>query len=218
MRGALEQEGNAFVRAATALSGGDFSRPTRLPAWNVLELIGHVWRGLDRVRWTLSQPPPASADHDAVSYWRSYDRASDGATAERAKNVARRSATGEDLVREIDALLREGLSAAAAEADDRVIATWGPTLRLDEFLATRVVELTIHGLDLAESVGRRPWATGAGISVTRGVLVRALGSEPPAVQAMDDTAFFELATGRRPVTASERARLGAVASRFPLLS
>ncbi len=205
------------MRAAAALSEGDFVRPTRLPAWTVLDLIGHVWRGFDRVRWTLSHPPPANATHDSITYWRSYDRGSDGATADRAKEVARRYAAGADLVRDTEAVLREALAAAASEADDRIVATWGPSLRLDEYLATRVVEVTVHGLDLAEAVGRRPWATGAGRAITRGVLVRALGSEPPAVQAMDDTAFLELATGRRPVTASDRARLGAAASRFPLL-
>jgi hypothetical protein len=75
----------------------------------------------------------------------------------------------------------------------------------------------VHGLDLANALGRRSWATPAGTTLTRAVLVRILGSEPPTVQAMDDTTFVELATGRRPLTPSGRAGLGMLAARFPLL-
>lgn len=197
----------------------DFAGATRLPAWTVKELVGHLWRGLDRLRWGLSRRPPAFADTDAVSYWRRYDPARSGKTrAEHASEVASRFETGVALVADFERIWRDGVQLAAAAPPRRVIGTWGPTLRLDDFLATRVLEVAVHGLDLADALGRRPWMTSAGAGVTRSILTGLLGSEPPGVQRMNDLAFIETGTGRRRLTGAERAALGETAGRFPLLA
>jgi hypothetical protein len=38
----------------------------------------------------------------------------------------------------------------------------GDVMLLTEFMRTRVLELAVHGLDLATGLGRDPWLTGAG--------------------------------------------------------
>jgi hypothetical protein len=83
---------------------------------------------------------------------------------------------------------------------------------------TRVLEATVHGLDLALAVGRAPWATREGLEVTCAVLYGLLGDRPPEGIGWSAIEFVETATGRRRLTDRERARLGAPAEQFPLLS
>ncbi len=41
----------------------------------------------------------------------------------------------------------------------------GDTMLVTEFMRTRVLELAVHGLDLAASAGQAPWLTGAAAGV-----------------------------------------------------
>jgi uncharacterized protein (TIGR03083 family) len=215
----LVSESSTMTEQLSRCEESDFVRATRLPGWTVKELVGHLWRVLDRIRWGVSHRSPAFADADAVSYWRRYNPAHSGHTrAEHAKKVSSRFETGAALVADFERNWRDGVQLAAAAPPGQVIGTWGPTLRLDDFLATRVFEVAVHGLDLADALGRRPWLTPAGAGMTRSILTGLLGSEPPGVQRMGDLAFIETGTGRRRLTAGERAALGEIARRFPLLA
>ncbi len=197
----------------------DFGRPTRLPAWTVKDVVAHLSRGMDRIRWALSRLAPAAADTDAVTYWRRYVSAvAAPAVAERAIAIAAGFPTGAALVDEFESTWRESTQLAVAAAPDRVVGTWGPTLRLDDYLATRLLEVSVHGLDLAAALDRPPWLTPGGAQVTRWILSELLGTEPPATQAMDDIEFIEVGTGRRRPTRAERLSLGPLADRFPLLA
>ncbi len=200
------------------LSEDEFGLPTRCPPWDVKVLLAHMWRDMDRVRTALATAPPAEADTTAVTYWRSYDPVVDAPDiSDRAREVAAGFATGAGLARSFGQNWREGLEAARREDLGRIVVTWGPALRLDEFLATRVLEIGVHGLDLAAALGRDPSITSGGVAVVRGILVGLLGQEPPAVLGWDDVAFIEVGTGRRPLAANEREVLGAAAGLFPLL-
>jgi len=218
VRGVLRAETESFVDAFDASLDEVVTRPTRLPAWTVGDLVAHVWRDLDRLREGLAAPPAGTIDVDAVSYWRSYDAASRGPEiAARAIETAARYPDGVALAADLRRVLDEGLAAARVAPDDRPIATWGPGMRVDEFLATRVLEMAIHGLDLADALGSNPWLTPGAAAITRGILTRLLGVEPPAIQQMGDVSFFELASGRRGPSRPERLALGSIASRFPLI-
>ena len=91
------------------------------------------------------------------------------------------------------------------------------SIRLDEFLKTRILEIGVHGMDLAAALGRRPWLTPAAASVVLSILVGLLGDDPAAALGWSDLTFIETATGRRPLTGAERAVLGDRADAFPLL-
>lgn len=215
---ALADECRLVTGVAGTLAEDDFARPTRLPAWNVKELVAHMWRDMDRVREALRQPPPGQADTTAVTYWRTYDPIGKGPEiADRAKGIAAGFATGAELARSFEENWTEGLEAARALPPDRIVLTWGPTMRLDEFLATRVLEIAVHGLDLAHALQRPPWITPGGAALTRAILVGLLGDDPPSLLGRNDVAFIEAATGRRGLTYAERSVLGPRASAFPLL-
>src|SRR5439155_11508384 len=106
----------------------------------------------------------------------------------------------------------------AAEADPaRTVQTFGPVLRLDEFLKTRVLELAVHRLDLLHALGRERSVDPTSAEVVVPILDGLLGSERPAELGWSDVEFIEAGTGRRPIEPGERAALGPLADRFPLL-
>jgi uncharacterized protein (TIGR03083 family) len=202
------------------LEEDDFGRATRCPPWDVKALLAHVWRGVDRIAVYTAAPPPDEPDSDAISYFRrGYGpivEASD--VADRAIEVAARFATGVDLARDFDDRWRQVADAARTMPRERLVRTFGPCLRLDEYVCTRVLEVSVHGLDLAHALGREPWLTPSAAALVRGMLVAMLGAEPPPELGWGDAPFFETATGRRPPTAEERRILGRLADELPLFS
>ncbi|OIJ86213.1 hypothetical protein BIV24_27060 [Streptomyces colonosanans] len=85
---------------------------------------------------------------------------------------------------------------------------------LSEFLLTRIVEVAVHGLDLADALGREPWLTSsAGDAVTELLLgaeqtaaVRTLGWSQPH--------FLRKATGREPLDEEEAAQIEQLSIRW----
>ncbi len=215
---ALAGESRRAAEVALALSEDAFTRPTRCPPWDVKALVGHLYRDVDRIleyRDRLAGAP----DTDSVSYWTSYDPRGDAAdVSARAQQIADGYATGSDLARAFDERWRVAVAAAQEMSPDRSISTFGPTLRFDEYVKTRVLEMAVHGLDLAHALDREPWTMPEAAAVVHAILVGLLGIEPPAALGWDDVTFFDTGTGRRALTDAERSALGERAGRFPLLS
>ena len=202
------------------LSEEQYALPTRCRPWDVKDLVAHVWRSLFRIPTALDEPPnDAPADTDAVTYWRSYDPADDSQLiAQHAHETAVEHATGRALAESFDELWRDCVARVARENSARVIQTWwGPRIRLDEFVATRVLEVLVHGLDLTTALGRSPAGTPAGTSLVVDILTGLLGGDPPSALQWSDIDFIDKACGRTPLDDREAAILRAAAGKFPLL-
>jgi len=123
-----------------------------LGEWNVRELAGHASRAYLTVEQYLQ--PTGSIDVDsAAEYFR---RAMPGpevniAIADRGR--AEGEQLGADPVAEIAARADRAFAAIEAAPVGSVCVSRGGTLSLGDYLATRVVELTIHGLDLVVALG-----------------------------------------------------------------
>jgi uncharacterized protein (TIGR03083 family) len=215
---ALAEECEEVSKIVSDLSEEDFSRPTRCTAWNVKQLLGHIYRDVDRINTALSTPPPAQATHDSITYWRSYDPLDDAPDiADRAKELAGRYGTGQDLVLAWEEMWRRAIDTARPADRSRLVVTWGPVLTLEEFLKTRVFETTVHRMDLEDALGRKGWGTDAAISIVDETLEGLLGVEPPSDLEWDVVDFIETGAGRRPLSDQERQILGPLAARFPLM-
>jgi hypothetical protein len=90
---------------------------------------------------------------------------------------------------------------------------------LTEFLRTRVLELAVHGLDLAAGLGREPWLTAAAARVVEDLILPA-GSAAVllAESGWDQVTLIAAATGRRPLTPAEAALAGRHGIRWLALS
>ncbi len=215
---ALRRECELASQIVLELPEEDFARRTRLPAWNVKQLLGHMYRDVDRTNVGLDTDAPAVADTDSTSYWREYDPATDGpATAQRAIEVASGHETGQALANAWDEMWRRALGRAGDTDRDRVLVTWGPALTLEEFLRTRVLEIAVHRMDLNAALGLPPNPTEDSVTIVTEILLGLLDAPPPGSVDVSDLALIEVSTGRRDPTAEERSALGDLVDRLPLL-
>lgn len=88
-------------------------------------------------------------------------------------------------------------------------------LSVGDFLATLAVEATIHHLDLVAGDTSLTGPSPEGLAITRETLDGILGEPVPVVWADVECALK--ASGRAELTAEDRASLGVLAPRFPLL-
>jgi hypothetical protein len=80
----------------------------------------------------------------------------------------------------------EVLAAAAAQAPERALASIAGPIRLHSYLVTRIVEATVHLLDLQHALGAEVVVPETALRRTVQVLVRLIPS----------ASFIDLATGR----------------------
>lgn len=78
---------------------------------------------------------------------------------------------------------------------------------LTDFLVTRVVEVAVHGLDLAAAVGRSPWLSESAGRVLSQLLLGPRGLDEVDVLGWDQVTFLRKATGREPLTGAEAAEV-----------
>src|SRR6478735_4560212 len=140
-----------------SLGEEDFDRPTRLPAWSIRELLAHLCIEVRAISECLALFPPAQVTIDSVEYWRRYDPdAESGPIADTAKELAGSYGSGADLAAAWVESWRQAVQVATMHDGSRPVFEEGLALTLNDFLTTRVVELTVHGLDLARALGRPP--------------------------------------------------------------
>ena len=216
---ALREECELASQLVLGFSDEDFARPTRLPEWNVKQLLAHMYRVINRINMGLDEDAPPAADTDAVSYWRRYDPVTDSQeTADRAKEIAAGFGTGAELASAWDEMWRRAVGRAADVDPERVVATWGPTLTLDELIRTRILEMTVHRADLMNALGLPPDPSEGGLDITQEILLGLLEADVTALPDWDGVEFIEKGTGRRPLSDDDRKGLGSLADRFPLVS
>ncbi|MBB6172362.1 uncharacterized protein (TIGR03083 family) [Nocardiopsis mwathae] len=191
---ALGAEVSRLVRVLSGLSEEEVVRPTRCSPWDVAALAVHTVGALDRVGVMLGAEAPGRAVVGAAGYYRPDVRLSAEVDADRVRSAvevaARRSDAGE--MGRVCAGVWRGLEPRLArEPVDRVVLTrHGDAMLLTDFLVTRVVELVLHGVDLADALGREPWPDGAALGVVERL---AFGGGDPGLPALD---AVRAATGR----------------------
>lgn len=136
-----------------------WDEPSILADQTIGGLAGHLARGgVWVVDDYLSAGSPAEATiADAAVYFAAaaeLDEAGHEAIRQRGATVA---AVGPDVLREQLAERLDALEARlAAEPAERVVDVFGGTMRLDDYLVTRIVEQVVHLDDLARSLGDEP--------------------------------------------------------------
>jgi Mycothiol maleylpyruvate isomerase N-terminal domain len=216
-RAAMVASYQAVTGDAGQLGEAELARPSGCLGWSRADLLFHMLLDAQRALVTFATPADGERDVDFVSYWAPFRPAAEGYL--RHARFTRRVASSFESDLDIVALWTETAAAAARAAtalpDAIRVATQGHVLAAADFLATLAVEATIHHLDLTAGLTSLAGPSGPGLAVTRQTLDGVLGQPVPA--GWDDATYALKATGRADLTDDDRASLGALAARLPLL-
>ncbi len=128
-----------------------------LGEWSLRSLVGHTSRSLVTVLTYLQQPAEQVRVPSAAAYYNFVTRATGADPAgvtERGRQAG--LALGAQPSVTIRALVVDALAAVDAVTGDPVIETIAGGMHLDAYLPTRVFELAVHSLDIAEAIDVPP--------------------------------------------------------------
>jgi mycothiol maleylpyruvate isomerase-like protein len=172
----LEAELAAVEQVFAGLSADEWRRPTRLvpvdpalPHWTVFELAGHFDISIGLTRMLISGRDDSQPARDRTSFFIN-PRSETGPVV---YDYAYQMVEGKTAA-DMPGVLHETFTKAVAEARAVPPGTVGPgyfaPMRVDEFVASRIVEAVVHGIDLTQALGRDPIASPAGIAATAAIL------------------------------------------------
>ena len=190
---AFVAECKVIERTLADITGAQWDEPA-LGVWNMAQLVAHVVRGAGRIAAYLPQPVEGPAQVDRVSYF--------AGTADMADEVAQRAITEASdvdpmtLPERFTQQWRASADAARGESPDRITATIKGTMRLDDYISTRVLEMVVHHTDICRALARPPVSDPAAAQLTAELLEGLLGESKP--RNLGRARFIAVATGRTP--------------------
>lgn len=191
---------DAFVAECTTVDATLTAVPAEawtrvaLGSWNLAELVAHLTRQVTRLTAYADQPVEGPAAVDRFSYFRD--------VAALAPDVAARAVAE---ARKVDAETlpalfaegwREDADLAATLPADRLIATVRGVMRVDDYLATRLLEVVVHHIDVRAALDLPPAPTPDAGRLAMELLEGMLGSPRP--RNLGRVRFLLTATGRLP--------------------
>ncbi len=191
------------------LSEADWERPTLLqppdpeaPPWDVLTLALHFDAFLGMTGALVGGAQDAPPARDRASFCISVaDRSLVAPVVYRYMLDYVQGHTPATVLDTVRQASKNTLEVARTSPPDTVGPGWaGALIRLDEFIATRVGETLIHGLDLTDALGRAPLvmpkATPIVAELLDEIVARMAVPGRPADLVGDDLAFIRAASGR----------------------
>lgn len=183
---ALADEVAALEEVLLGLSEADVVKQTRCVPWDVAALSVHTVGSLHQVSVALDGGPadPAAALVSAAGYYSPRVRLSpevDRARVDGALERAERRSDAAEPGRVLGGIQAKLWPRLARVPKDRTLVTrHGDSMSVTEYLVTRVVESLLHGLDIADALGREPWAGDRALDLVGEVLFG--GADPEALE------------------------------------
>jgi uncharacterized protein (TIGR03083 family) len=186
-------------------SAAAWTAPTRCTPWHTAALTAHITMALARLGPMLDAPEPPAALVTAAGYYRPDERFSPETDALRLDSATAAARDGGPAVAaRFDTTWRSAVERCAAEpATRRVTTRHGDPMTLTDFLTTRVVEVAVHGIDLADALHRPRWTTPEAAAHITGLLLGPGHDTTLERLGLDPVAFIAKATGRDPFTPAE---------------
>ncbi|WP_230686406.1 maleylpyruvate isomerase N-terminal domain-containing protein [Catellatospora vulcania] len=207
---AVAAESAALVAALRAAPVADLDRPTCCPPWTVRGEFAHAAIALSRTLEMLDAPAPPGPPIDAARYYSPDERFSPPADRQRVDTAQEfaEQRTPAVLIDWFEQLAAQVVARVAGTPGSRLVTTrHGDPMRLTDFQVTRVVELAVHGLDLADALGVAPWLTPQAAGVVEGLLFGLSAPRAAREPGVDRAALLRRATGRTALSAAEHTRL-----------
>ena len=201
----LERELRRVSDIFATLSEDDWRSDTLLepfdnerPPWTLFELAGHLDISIGLTRMLIANQQAGQPGRDQVSFF-IFPRAE---VAPVVYDYAFTMVEGKTPA-DMPGVLAETFSKSIAESrvlpPDTVGSGYYALMRLDEVVASRIVEAVVHGIDLTDAIGRDTVATPAGVAFTAALLDDLLARRTVAGRPADlgdDLAWIRAASGR----------------------
>jgi hypothetical protein len=203
----LADELSRVEHAFRVLSPADWQATTELdpvdltlPRWTVFELAGHFDISIGLTRMLIAGRDDTQPARDRTSFFINPRSESAPVVYEYAYTMVEGKTPG-DMPDVLHETFTKTIEQARATPKDTVGPGYFASMRVDEFVASRIVEAVVHGLDLTLPLGLEPIASKEGIAVTASILDdllarRTLGRRPDALA--DDLDWVIAASGRAP--------------------
>ncbi|MEV5548577.1 maleylpyruvate isomerase N-terminal domain-containing protein [Streptomyces sp. NPDC052309] len=206
----------ALRTAVAELPDEDFARPSGCTGWLVRDLVCHLIIDAQDVLITLVTPAETEPTRDAVTYWDIVE-APAGDDPLGALTVRLAAAYEEPWLLKFhldDVGSAAGRAAELADPTARV-GTRDQVLTAGDYLSAYVLEWTLHHLDLIAHLPDAAEPPAEGLARSREMLEKIAGAAFPPSFSDEDTLL--IGTGRRAPDAAQKAELGELAARLPLV-
>ena len=187
VRAAFDEGAGTLLSTLRAITPAFWDRAGALGEWTTRELTAHALRAFVTIEGYLAAAPATDRVlADAPEYYATVlsDPTMHQGVASRARQAGRQLI---DPVGEAEATIERVLAQVAATADDDPVNTFAGQITLIEYLATRVVELGVHTLDLQRATGQHPQLHPDTAAVVLSVLIQ-LSSPIPVILALSGRA------------------------------
>ena len=169
-----------------------------LPHWTVFELAGHFDISIGLTRMLIDGRGDLQPARDRTSFFIN-PRSETGPVVYGYAYTMVEGKTPADMPGVLAETFGKTVEECRAVPADTVGPGYFAPMQVDEFVASRVVEAVVHGLDLTLALGRDTIATAEGIALTAAILDdllarRTLGRRP--ADLYDDLAWVLAASGR----------------------
>ncbi|MFE3452773.1 maleylpyruvate isomerase N-terminal domain-containing protein [Nonomuraea sp. NPDC059194] len=207
----------ALRTTVAALPDEDFARPSGCSGWLVRDLVCHLIIDAQDVLITLVTPAETEPTRNAVTYWDVAETPPTGNDPLDALTVRLAAAYEEPRLLTFhldDVGSAAGRAAQLADPDLRV-GTRDEVLTVGDYLSAYVLEWTLHHLDLIAHLPGAAEPPAEGLARSREMLEEIAGAAFPA--SFSDKDALLVGTGRRVPTDAEKATLGELAAKLPLV-
>jgi hypothetical protein len=203
----LERELQRVSDTFAGLAENDWRSPTLLepfetgrPRWTVFELAGHFDISIGLTRMLIANQEAGQPGRDQVSFF-IFPRAEVAPVVYDYAYTMVEGKTPADMPGVLAETFSKTISESRALAAGTVGSGYYALMRLDEFVASRIVEAVVHGIDLTDATGRDPIASSDGLAFTAALLDELLARRTVAgrpADLSDDLAWIRAASGRAP--------------------
>ena len=207
----------ALLAAVADLEDADFAQPSGCAGWLVRDLVCHLVIDAQDVLITLVTPADTEPTRDAVTYWAVTQTPPTGDDPLDALTVRLAAAYEEPRLLKFhldDVGSAAGRAARLADPGLRV-STQDEVLTAGDYLSAYVLEWTLHHLDLVAHLPDAAGPSAESLAGARELLERIAGAAFPS--SFSDTDALLVGTGRRAPSGEEKAQLGSLDAKLPLV-
>jgi hypothetical protein len=208
----------AALRTAVAeLPDEHFALASGCTGWLVRDLVCHLIIDAQDVLITLVTPAEAEPTRNDVTYWEVAEAAPTGDDPLDALIVRLAAAYQEPrlLKFHLDDVGSAAGRAAKLAAPSVRVSTRGEVLTTRDYLSAYVLEWTLHHLDLTAHLPDAAEPPADGLAQSREMLEKIAGAAFPA--SFSDKDALLVGTGRRVPSDAEKAELGGLITKLPLV-